>query len=140
MRRPQRQRFENHDYLEEPIERQEYWQMPMSYNPYVKTQDSEFTSGILQRQSTRRNPEVKKREMPVPHVAVSNSAHAALYKEVLDDMLSNFSSLYNDEDTADLCCSLNQEKVYVHKQFIKLYSEPLLKKIQKENQITKIEK
>ena len=78
--------------------------------------------------------------MAVPHVAVSNLTHGALSKEVLDDMLSNFSSLYNDEDTADLCCSLNQEKVHVHKQFIKLYSEPLLNIMLTNNQNTKIEK
>jgi hypothetical protein len=88
--------------------------------------------------SSIRNPDGTARKLAVPHVAVSNSTNGALCKEVLDDMLSNFSSLYNDEDTADLCCSLNQEKVHVHKQFIKLYSEPLLNKILRDNQITKI--
>ena len=38
----------------------------------------------------------------------------ALWKDKVNGMISNFASQFNDEDTADLCCSINQERVHVH--------------------------
>ena len=55
-------------------------------------------------------------------------------------MVKSFASLFNDEDTADMHCSMMLEKVHVHKEFVKLCSEPLISKLLKNNEITQMEK
>ena len=41
----------------------------------------------------------------------------AICREILDDMLTSFATLFNDEDTSDLSCSVYCDKVVVHEAF-----------------------
>ena len=64
----------------------------------------------------------------------------AICREILDDMLTSFATLFNDEDTSDLSCSVYGDKVFVHEAFVKVNSEALLKKISMNDKISDIEK
>ena len=64
----------------------------------------------------------------------------AICREILDDMLTSFATLFNDEDTSDLSCSVDDDKVFVHEAFVKVNSEALLKKISMNEKISDIEK
>ena len=60
-----------------------------------------------------------------------------------EDNKQMFVTLYNDQDSSDLTCVIPEngnETIFVHKVIVKHYSEPLLNKILKNNQITKIER